>query len=127
MVDRDELPEVDAITCKALVAGEHGGWPVSAFCMPDGGRLFGHVLWQARARWTASFSRHQAMAEAMSMTGRACWKRRALTGLAEAERMRAQARRRATRRRYRRNRCRGVRANIAPIDREQGAHRHAEF
>jgi uncharacterized protein len=36
-VDREERPEVDAIYMSALqVQGEGGGWPLSAFCLPDG-------------------------------------------------------------------------------------------
>lgn len=36
-VDREERPEVDAIYMNAIqVQGEGGGWPLSAFCLPDG-------------------------------------------------------------------------------------------
>jgi uncharacterized protein len=36
-VDREERPEVDAVYMNAImVQGEGGGWPLSAFCMPDG-------------------------------------------------------------------------------------------
>ncbi|HEX2686685.1 MAG TPA: thioredoxin domain-containing protein [Kofleriaceae bacterium] len=36
-VDREERPDVDAIFMNAIqVQGEGGGWPLSAFCLPDG-------------------------------------------------------------------------------------------
>ncbi|HEY5948655.1 MAG TPA: thioredoxin domain-containing protein [Kofleriaceae bacterium] len=36
-VDREERPDVDAIFMNAIqVMGEGGGWPLSAFCLPDG-------------------------------------------------------------------------------------------
>lgn len=36
-VDREERPEVDAVYMNAIqVQGEGGGWPLSAFCLPDG-------------------------------------------------------------------------------------------
>ena len=36
-VDREERPDVDAIYMNAIqVMGEGGGWPLSAFCLPDG-------------------------------------------------------------------------------------------
>jgi hypothetical protein len=36
-VDREEHPDVDAIYMNAImVQGEGGGWPLSAFCLPDG-------------------------------------------------------------------------------------------
>src|SRR4051812_28463613 len=36
-VDREERPDVDAIYMNAImVQGEGGGWPLSAFCLPDG-------------------------------------------------------------------------------------------
>jgi uncharacterized protein len=36
-VDREERPDVDAIFMTAIqVQGEGGGWPLSAFCLPDG-------------------------------------------------------------------------------------------
>ncbi|MDQ3370615.1 MAG: thioredoxin domain-containing protein [Myxococcota bacterium] len=35
-VDREERPDVDAIYMNAIqVQGESGGWPLSAFCLPD--------------------------------------------------------------------------------------------
>ena len=35
-VDREERPDVDAIYMNAImVQGEGGGWPLSAFCLPD--------------------------------------------------------------------------------------------
>ncbi|MBP6632139.1 MAG: thioredoxin domain-containing protein [Kofleriaceae bacterium] len=40
-VDREELPEVDAIYLAAIqVQGEGGGWPLSAWCRPDGKPFF---------------------------------------------------------------------------------------
>ncbi len=40
-VDREERPDVDAIYMNALqVLGEGGGWPLSAFCLPDGRPFF---------------------------------------------------------------------------------------
>ncbi len=36
-VDREERPEVDAVYMNAIqLTGEGGGWPLSAFCTPDG-------------------------------------------------------------------------------------------
>ncbi|HEY0192090.1 MAG TPA: thioredoxin domain-containing protein [Kofleriaceae bacterium] len=36
-VDREERPDVDTIFMNAIqVQGEGGGWPLSAFCLPDG-------------------------------------------------------------------------------------------
>ncbi|HSD89228.1 MAG TPA: thioredoxin domain-containing protein [Kofleriaceae bacterium] len=40
-VDREEQPDVDAIYMNAIqVMGEGGGWPLSAFCLPDGRPYF---------------------------------------------------------------------------------------
>jgi len=40
-VDREERPDVDAIFMNAIqVQGEGGGWPLSAFCLPDGRPFF---------------------------------------------------------------------------------------
>jgi uncharacterized protein YyaL (SSP411 family) len=40
-VDREELPDVDAVFMNALqVQGDGGGWPLSAFCLPDGRPFF---------------------------------------------------------------------------------------
>jgi uncharacterized protein len=40
-VDREERPDVDAIYMNAImVQGENGGWPLSAFCLPDGRPFF---------------------------------------------------------------------------------------
>ena len=40
-VDREERPDVDAIYMGAIgVQGEGGGWPLSAFCLPDGRPYF---------------------------------------------------------------------------------------
>ena len=40
-VDREERPDVDAVYMNAIhVMGEGGGWPLSAFCTPDGKPYF---------------------------------------------------------------------------------------
>jgi uncharacterized protein YyaL (SSP411 family) len=40
-VDHEERPDVDAIYMNAIqVMGEGGGWPLSAFCLPDGRPYF---------------------------------------------------------------------------------------
>lgn len=40
-VDREERPDVDTIYMNAIqVMGEGGGWPLSAFCLPDGRPYF---------------------------------------------------------------------------------------
>ncbi|HEY3807115.1 MAG TPA: thioredoxin domain-containing protein [Kofleriaceae bacterium] len=40
-VDREERPDVDTIYMNAIqVMGEGGGWPLSAFCLPDGRPFF---------------------------------------------------------------------------------------
>lgn len=40
-IDREERPDVDAIYMNAIhVMGEGGGWPLSAFCTPDGKPYF---------------------------------------------------------------------------------------
>jgi uncharacterized protein YyaL (SSP411 family) len=40
-VDREERPDVDAIYMNAIqVMGEGGGWPLSAFCTPEGAPYF---------------------------------------------------------------------------------------
>src|SRR3954468_13591225 len=40
-IDREERPDVDAIFMNAImVQGEGGGWPLSAFCLPDGRPYF---------------------------------------------------------------------------------------
>src|SRR5262249_30931835 len=40
-VDREERPDVDAVYMNAIqVMGESGGWPLSAFCLPDGRPYF---------------------------------------------------------------------------------------
>src|SRR6185369_3911873 len=40
-VDREERPDVDTIFMNAIqVLGEGGGWPLSAFCLPDGRPYF---------------------------------------------------------------------------------------
>ncbi len=40
-VDREERPDVDTLYMNAIqVLGEGGGWPLSAFCLPDGRPFF---------------------------------------------------------------------------------------
>src|SRR6266480_7857911 len=40
-VDREERPDVDTLYMNAIqVLGEGGGWPLSAFCLPDGRPYF---------------------------------------------------------------------------------------
>ncbi len=40
-VDREERPDVDALYMAAVLAQQgHGGWPLSAFCTPDGRPFF---------------------------------------------------------------------------------------
>src|SRR4026208_2152282 len=40
-VDREERPDVDAVYMNAIhVMGEGGGWPLSAFCDPEGRPFF---------------------------------------------------------------------------------------
>jgi uncharacterized protein len=40
-VDREERPDVDTVFMNAIqVMGEGGGWPLSAFCLPDGRPYF---------------------------------------------------------------------------------------
>jgi uncharacterized protein YyaL (SSP411 family) len=40
-IDREERPDVDVIFMNAImVQGEGGGWPLSAFCLPDGRPYF---------------------------------------------------------------------------------------
>src|SRR5258706_2313672 len=40
-VDREERPDVDTIYMNAIQClGEGGGWPLSAFCLPDGRPYF---------------------------------------------------------------------------------------
>ncbi len=40
-VDREERPDVDAVYMSAIqIMGEGGGWPLSAFCTPDGKPFF---------------------------------------------------------------------------------------
>jgi hypothetical protein len=41
-VDREERPDIDAIYQQALaLLGEHGGWPLTMFCTPDGEPFWG--------------------------------------------------------------------------------------
>lgn len=41
-VDREEHPEVDTVFMEAVqMINQHGGWPLNAFCFPDGRVFFG--------------------------------------------------------------------------------------
>jgi len=51
-VDREERPDVDAIYMNAIqVQGEGGGWPLSAFCLPDGRPYFLGTYFPRRPRF----------------------------------------------------------------------------
>jgi hypothetical protein len=51
-VDREERPDVDTIYMNALqVLGEGGGWPLSAFCLPDGRPFFLGTYFPKRDRY----------------------------------------------------------------------------
>jgi len=51
-VDREERPDVDAIFMNAImVQGEGGGWPLSAFCLPDGRPYFLGTYFPKAARF----------------------------------------------------------------------------
>ena len=57
-VDREERPDVDAVYMNAImVQGEGGGWPLSAFCLPDGRPFYLGTYFPKEARFgKASFS-----------------------------------------------------------------------
>ncbi len=66
-VDREERPDVDTIYMNAIqVLGEGGGWPLSAFCLPDGRPYFLGTYFPVRDRYDRpSFSKVlRAMAQA---------------------------------------------------------------
>ncbi len=66
-VDREERPDVDAVYMSALqVLGEGGGWPLSAFCLPDGRPYFLGTYFPTRDRYDRpSFAKVlRAMAQA---------------------------------------------------------------
>ncbi|HVV86650.1 MAG TPA: thioredoxin domain-containing protein [Kofleriaceae bacterium] len=51
-VDREERPDVDTIYMNAIqVLGEGGGWPLSAFCLPDGRPYFLGTYFPVRDRY----------------------------------------------------------------------------
>jgi uncharacterized protein YyaL (SSP411 family) len=51
-VDREERPDVDAIYMQALtLLGEHGGWPLTMFCTPNGEPLWGGTYFPYPARY----------------------------------------------------------------------------
>jgi uncharacterized protein len=48
-VDREEMPDVDQIYQQALqLQGEHGGWPLTMFLLPDGTPFFGGTYFPKR-------------------------------------------------------------------------------
>src|SRR5437016_4787481 len=48
-VDREEMPDVDQIYQQALqLMGEHGGWPLTMFLVPDGTPFFGGTYFPPR-------------------------------------------------------------------------------
>jgi uncharacterized protein YyaL (SSP411 family) len=48
-VDREEMPDVDQIYQQALqLMGEHGGWPLTMFLLPDGTPFFGGTYFPPR-------------------------------------------------------------------------------
>ncbi len=66
-VDREEHPEVDAIYMTALqVQGEGGGWPLSAWCLPDGRPFFCGTYFAPTGRHGRPSFRHvlEVMADA---------------------------------------------------------------
>ncbi|MBM3560631.1 MAG: thioredoxin domain-containing protein, partial [Alphaproteobacteria bacterium] len=51
-VDREERPDLDAIYQTALaLMGEHGGWPLTMFCTPEGKPFWGGTYFPPEARW----------------------------------------------------------------------------
>jgi hypothetical protein len=69
-VDREERPDVDAIFMNAIqVQGEDGGWPLSAFCLPDGRPFFLGTYFPIEPRFGRPGFRE--MLEAMSNAYRA--------------------------------------------------------
>ncbi|MBK9032116.1 MAG: thioredoxin domain-containing protein [Myxococcales bacterium] len=66
-VDREERPDVDTLYMNAIqVLGEGGGWPLSAFCLPDGRPFFLGTYFPSQDRYNRpSFSKVlRAMAQA---------------------------------------------------------------
>jgi len=48
-VDREEMPDVDQVYQQALqLMGEHGGWPLTMFLLPDGTPFFGGTYFPPR-------------------------------------------------------------------------------
>ena len=51
-VDREEMPDLDAIYQLALqLQGEHGGWPLTMFLLPDGRPFFGGTYFPGTDRF----------------------------------------------------------------------------
>jgi len=51
-IDREERPDLDAIYQQALShMGQHGGWPLTMFCTPDGKPFWGGTYFPPAARY----------------------------------------------------------------------------
>ncbi len=51
-VDREELPDVDAVYMQALhLMGQHGGWPLNMFLTPDRVPFFGGTYFPDKPKW----------------------------------------------------------------------------
>jgi uncharacterized protein YyaL (SSP411 family) len=51
-IDREERPDLDAIYQQALaLLGQHGGWPLTMFLMPDGRPFWGGTYFPKEARY----------------------------------------------------------------------------
>ena len=51
-IDREERPDIDHLYMSALHAlGEHGGWPLTMFLMPDGQPFWGGTYFPPVPRW----------------------------------------------------------------------------
>jgi uncharacterized protein YyaL (SSP411 family) len=51
-IDREERPDLDAIYQQALgLMGQHGGWPLTMFCTPDGAPFWGGTYFPPEPRW----------------------------------------------------------------------------
>ncbi|MBR9973633.1 thioredoxin domain-containing protein [Magnetospirillum sulfuroxidans] len=51
-IDREERPDLDAIYQQALShMGQHGGWPLTMFCTPDGKPFWGGTYFPPTARY----------------------------------------------------------------------------
>jgi len=51
-IDREERPDLDSIYQQALgMMGQHGGWPLTMFCTPDGEPFWGGTYFPPAERW----------------------------------------------------------------------------